>query len=159
MYCRKLLNQQILHARDVVRPRRRPPSSSLKPALLGTRCAPRRVFPSLPPPTFARACACAYAKKYGWLASLLPCAMPVATVGCSIDIRDYVTGMGNLSRDPHYGRTICAYVDSFGWLLDKDGGEERLETVYLQFHCLSKGNPYMFRIESVHCLQRSKIDC
>ena len=104
-----------------------------------------------------RVCACA--KKYGWLASLLPCAMPVATVGCSIDIRDYVTGMGNLSRDPHYGRTICAYVDSFGWLLDKDGGEERLETVYLQFHCLSKGNPYMFRIESVHCLQRSKIDC
>ena len=31
----------------------------------------RRIFPSLPPPTFARACA--YAKKYGWLARLGVC--------------------------------------------------------------------------------------
>ena len=54
----------------------------------------------------------------------------------TIDTIDYVTGIGNLSRDPNYARTICAYVDSFGWLLDKDGGEGRLETVYLQFHCL-----------------------
>ena len=28
---------------------------------------PRRIFPSLPPPTFARACA--YAEKYGWQSS------------------------------------------------------------------------------------------
>ena len=42
--------------------------SWLQLKILNLAGLPRRIFPSLPPPTFARACA--YAEKYGWPARL-----------------------------------------------------------------------------------------